>query len=433
MRFIADLHIHSRFSRATSKRITPTEIARFAKIKGLDVVGTGDFTHPQWLAEMREHTTEINDTGLFKLADRPASPQFLLTSEVCTIIDPVGASKQIHHVILTKGFDEATQINERLSQYGDLTIDGRPLLQMSAPHLVEEVMAVSKDNELIPAHVWTPWFSLFGDRSGYDRIEDCYQEMTRHIHALETGLSSDPPMNWRLSELDRFTLVSNSDCHSCWPWRIGREANVFELPEISYQEILDVLRKKDPKRFKYTIETNPAYGKYHWTGHRNCGVRLPPEEAVKSKTQCPVCRRKMTKGVEQRVEELSDRSRGFKPPLASGFIHLLPLSEIIVAVLDASSPAVQSVWSAYNQLVSHFGSEYAVLIDASPEELGKVTEAGIVDAVLKVRAGRAYVTPGYDGVYGELNLQKEKVDEESPHDEDMKTPQRNMTEWCSNL
>jgi uncharacterized protein (TIGR00375 family) len=434
MRVIADLHIHSRFSRATSKRITPSEIGRFAKIKGLDVVGTGDFTHPKWLAEMRECTTEINETGLFKLADGPVSPRFMLTSEVCTVTDPVGASKQIHHVILAKGFEEATQINERLSNYGDLTLDGRPLLQMSSPHLVEEVMTVSKDSELIPAHVWTPWFSLFGDRSGYDRIEDCYHEMTRHIHALETGLSSDPPMNWRLSELDQFTLVSNSDCHSCWPWRIGREANVFELPEISYRGILDVIRKKDPTRFKYTIETNPAYGKYHWTGHRNCGVRLPPAEAVKMKTQCPVCRRKMTKGVGQRIEELSDRPRGFKPPLASGFIHLLPLSEIIASVLNASSPAVQSVWSAYNRLVSYFGSEYAVLIDAPPEDLGNVTETGIADAILKVRAGRAYVTPGYDGVYGELNLHKEKVDEEEPpRDEDMKTPQRNMTEWCSNL
>ena len=434
MRVFADLHIHSRFSRATSKKITPSEIARFAKIKGIDVVGTGDFTHPQWLAEMRESLVKINDAGLFKLAESPVSPRFMLTGEVCTVTDPAGASKQIHHVILTRGFDEATQINERLSSHGDLALDGRPLLRMSAPQLVEEVMSVSRDNELIPAHVWTPWFSLFGDRSGYDRIEDCYQEMTKHIHALETGLSSDPPMNWRLSELDRFTLVSNSDCHSCWPWRIGREANVFELKEVTYREILDTLRKKDPKRLKYTIETNPAYGKYHWTGHRNCGVRMPPEEAAKSKTQCPVCRRKMTKGVEQRVQELSDRPHGFKPKAASGFIHLLPLSEIIASVLEASSPAVQSVWNEYNRLVSHFGNEYAVVIDASPEDLAKVAEANIVDAVLRVRAGKAHVIPGYDGVYGELNLCKEKSDEEAgSHVDEMQSPQRNMMEWCRHL
>jgi uncharacterized protein (TIGR00375 family) len=293
---------------------------------------------------------------------------------------------------------------------------------------VEEVMAVSAENEVIPAHAWTPWFSLFGAFSGFDRIEDCYQDMTKHIHALETGLSSDPPMNWRLSALDNFTLVSNSDSHSHWPWRIGREANVFNLAQVSYSEVVDAIRKKDPERFRFTIETDPAYGKYHWTGHRNCQVSLPPQEAIKFDNRCPVCRRKLTKGVEQRVEELADRPAGFKLPNAIGYMHLLPLSEIIVTVLGASSPSVQDVWAVYNSLIAKFGDEYTVLMDASKEEMAKIVDPKIAEAVLRVREGKAHVIPGYDGVYGQLNLLEEEKAEKTSV---ARIPQRSLTEWCS--
>jgi uncharacterized protein (TIGR00375 family) len=382
-----------------------TEIARFAKIKGLNLVGTGDFTHPKWLREIQETLTPEQSADLYKVAgNKDSQVRFMLTTEVCTIFNFENASKRIHHVILTPSVETAMQINEALRQYGDLDSDGRPMLNMTAPQLVEEVMAVSSENMVFPAHVWTPWFSVFGAFSGFDSIEECYQDMTKHIYALETGLSSDPPMNWRLSRLDRFALVSNSDCHSFWPWRIGREANVFELERMSYREVVDAVCSKDPARFKFTIETDPAYGKYHWTGHRNCNVSLSPQEAQKFGNICPVCRRKLTKGVEQRVEELADRPLDFKPENVPGFMQLLPLSEIIATVLGVDSPSAQAVWKIYNLLVGRFGDEYTVLIDAPKATLVEVVEAPIADAILKVRTGSARVIPGYDGVYGKLDL-----------------------------
>ncbi|MCJ7561233.1 endonuclease Q family protein, partial [Candidatus Bathyarchaeota archaeon] len=273
MRIIADLHIHSRYSRATSQQMSIAEIARFAKIKGLNLVGTGDFTHPKWLREIQVTLVPEPDTSLYKVAcNTDSSVRFMLTTEVSTIFNFNNEAKKVHHVILTPTMETAVQINDALRSYGDLDADGRPMLNMPAPNLVVEVMATSSDNMIFPAHAWTPWFSVFGAFSGFDSIEECYQDMTKHIHALETGLSSDPPMNWRLSKLDRFALVSNSDSHSFWPWRIGREANVFELERISYHEVVDAVRSKDSARFKFTIETDPAYGKYHWTGHRNCKV-----------------------------------------------------------------------------------------------------------------------------------------------------------------
>jgi uncharacterized protein (TIGR00375 family) len=381
------------------------EIARFAKIKGLNLVGTGDFTHPAWLKEIRETLEPESDTCLFRVAGKAdSSMRFMLTTEVCTIFNFENSVKKVHHVILTPSLDTAVQINEALGRYGDLSADGRPLLNMSAPQLVEEVMATSSENMVIPAHVWTPWFSVFGAFSGFDSIEDCYQDMAKHIHALETGLSSDPPMNWRLSRLDRFALVSNSDCHSFWPWRIGREANVFELERVSYREVLDAVCSKDPERFKFTIETDPAYGKYHWTGHRKCNVSLSPGEAQKFNNICPVCRRPLTKGVEQRIEELSDRSVNFVLGNSPGFMRLLPLSEIIATVLGASSPATQAVWKVYNLLVNKFGDEYTVLINVSKAALAQVVDEPIADAVVRVRNGSIRVVPGFDGVYGKLDL-----------------------------
>lgn len=416
MKVIADLHIHGRYSRATSQQMSLKEIARFAKIKGLNLVGTGDFTHPKWLSEIRETLVPDGATGLLRLADS-LEPQvyFMLSTEVCTVFNTVEEVKKVHHVILTSNLDIAEQINEALSRYGDLGADGRPLLNMTAAQLVEEVMAISGDNMVFPAHAWTPWFSILGAFSGFDSIEDCYEDMTKHVHALETGLSSDPPMNWRLSKLDKFTLLSNSDSHSFWPWRLGREANVFELEKISYKEVIDAVRCKDPARLKFTIETDPAYGKYHWTGHRGCNVSLPPQEARKLGNICPVCHRKLTKGVEQRVEELADRPADFKPAYTPGFIRLLPLSEIIATVLGGNSPSTQAVWKIYNALISHFGDEYKVLLDASEEALMEVADAAIARAVLQVRAGAVKVIPGYDGVYGKLILEEAALAEKARH------------------
>lgn len=415
MKVIADFHIHSRYSRATSEKMSIQEITRFAKMKGLNLLGTGDFTHPKWLEELKKDLIEIQDSNLYKSAKNPESPiYYMITGEVATIFPFEGSVKKIHHVILTPSMETAEQINDRLTPYGNLATDGRPTLNMTAPQLVEEIMQVSNENIVIPAHAWTPWFSLFGAFSGFNRMEDCYQDTTKHIYALETGLSSDPPMNWRLSSLDKYALVSNSDSHSHWPWRIGREANVFELEQVTYQNMVDAIRKKDPEHFKFTIETDPAYGKYHWTGHRNCKVSLSPQEAIKFGNRCPVCRRNLTKGVEQRVEELADRPVGFKPANAIGYMHLLPLSEIIATVLSVAYPSVQKVWDVYNTLVARFGDEYSVLIGASLDEMSKIVEPRIAEAIVRVREEKIKVSPGYDGVYGQLVLfeeQQEKIPE----------------------
>ncbi len=404
------------------------EIARFAKVKGLSLVGTGDFTHPRWLDEVKENLIPEADTGLYKVAKNPhLQVHFMVTTEVSTTFTINNESKKIHHVILTPSIEHAAQINDRLSKYGNLDSDGRPTLNMDAAHLVEEVMDASSDNVVFPAHAWTPWFSIFGAFSGFNSVEECYQDMTKHIHALETGLSSDPPMNWRLSALDKFTLVSNSDSHSFWPWRIGREANVFELDKLTYHELADAICSKDRRRFKLTIETEPAYGKYHWTGHRNCRVALSPLEAIRLGSICPVCRRKLTKGVEQRVEELADRPVGYRHEDSIGFMCLLPLSEIIAKVLGADSPSAQKVWGPYNRLIEAFGDEFRVLVDASRNGISQVAGDEIAEAIIKVRERRAKVIPGYDGVYGELMLSEDRLPADAlPR----RVQQSNLTDFC---
>jgi uncharacterized protein (TIGR00375 family) len=415
MKVIADFHIHSKYSRATSEQMDIDEIVRYAPVKGLNLVGTGDFTHAQWLKELKENLVSDEGTNLYRPLKAPNSAlRFMVTSEAATIFSYKEKSRKIHHLILTPSLETAVQISDRLSRYGSLVVDGRPVLNMSAATLVEEIMEASKESVVIPAHIWTPWFSLFGDLSGFDKIEDCYQDTTKHIFALETGLSSDPPMNWRLSALDRFTLVSNSDSHSSWPWRIGREANVFDLERLTYDEVIDAIRSKDPKRFLFTIETYPEYGKYHWTGHRNCKVSLSPEEVKKYGGICPVCHRKLAKGVAQRVDELADRPSDFRPEGVPGFMRLLPLSEVIQAVLGVAYPGVQKIWNVYNELVSKFGDEYTVLINTPFKELAEAVDPRVADAIIRVREERLKVIPGYDGVYGQIEIleeQKKKEDE----------------------
>ena len=404
LKIIADMHIHGKYSRATSEQMSLPSIAKFAKVKGLNLVGTGDFTHPLWLKEIKQTIIPDDESNLLKLSNEESPVRFVLQTEVCTIFDFKGESKKIHHVILTPTIESALQITERITNFGNLSSDGRPILNMSAPQLVEEVMAVSNDNMVFPAHAWTPWFSIFGAFSGFDTIEDCYQDMTKHIHAIETGLSSDPPMNWRLSKLDNYTLVSNSDCHSFWPWRIGREANVLELDHFTYKDVINAIRSNNPAHFKFTIETDPAYGKYHWTGHRYCKISFSPQDAIKFGNICPVCRKKLTKGVEQRVEELADRPANYERKDVPRFMRLLPLSEIISAVLGTESPSNRVVWKNYNLLVEKFGDEYTVLISTPLEALSSVVDFSIAQAIIKVRDGAAKVTPGYDGVYGQIAI-----------------------------
>lgn len=385
------------------------ELVHYSLIKGLNLVGTGDFTHPEWMKELRNSLGEILGTGLFKPTGQTNRHiYFLITCEVCTIFNYNERIKKIHHVIMTPSFEIAEQISDYLSKFGSLQADGRPQLKMTAAELVEEVINISRRNMVFPAHVWTPWFSLFGAFSGFDSLEDCYQDQSRHIFALETGLSSDPPMNWRLSALDKYTLLSNSDSHSPWPWRLGRETNVFELSTVTYDEVVDTIRKKDPKRFKFTIETNPAYGKYHWTGHRNCNVSLPPSEAIKLNNRCPVCNRKLTEGVEQRIEKLADRPPGFRPEGAIGFKHLLPLHEILASVLNIQTLSSVKIWDIYNALILRFGTEFNVLLEASFKELTQIVNPTIAEAIIRVRQDKVKIEPGYDGVYGKIKIFEEK-------------------------
>lgn len=414
MRTIADLHIHSRFSRATSPRMDLKEIARFAKIKGLNLVGSGDFTHPKWFEQIKNVLIPDPGTDLFRISENTEdSVHFMLTTEVCTIFTFENSVKKIHHVIFAPNLEVVAQINEVLKNFGNLDSDGRPILKMSAPELVEKIMAISNKNMIFPAHIWTPWFSVFGAFSGFNKIKDCYQDMTKHIYALETGLSSDPPMNWRLSGLDKFTLLSNSDCHSFWPWRIGREANVFDLERLMYGDVIDAIKNKESQRLKFTIETDPGYGKYHWTGHRKCNISLSTEQAERFNSICPVCRKKLTKGVEQRVNELADRPINYKPSNTPGFLRLLPLSDIITSVINAGSPSTQAVWKIYNSLVNSFENEYSVMIDIPEVDLQKVVDSKIVSAILKVRTGNFRVVPGFDGVYGELDLDSNNLEKKT--------------------
>jgi len=390
------------------------EIGRFAKIKGLNLVGSGDFTHPKWFEQIKNVLIPDPKTNLFSISENiEDSVRFMLTTEVCTIFTFENSVKKIHHVIFAPNLEVVKQINEVLKNFGNLDSDGRPILKMSAPELVEKIMAISNKNMIFPAHIWTPWFGVLGAFSGFNKIKDCYQDMTKHIYALETGLSSDPPMNWRLSGLDKFTLLSNSDCHSFWPWRIGREANVFDLQKLMYSEVIDAIKNKASQRLKFTIETDPGYGKYHWSGHRKCNISLPPKQAERFNSICPVCRKKLTKGVEQRVSELADRPINYKPSNTPGFLRLLPLSDIIASVINAGSPSTQAVWKIYNSLVNSFDNEYSVLIDIPEVDLLKVADSKIVSGILKVRTGNFRVIPGFDGVYGELDLDSTNLEKKS--------------------
>jgi uncharacterized protein (TIGR00375 family) len=324
----------------------------------------------------------------------------MVTGEVDAEFSWKEKARRIHLLVLCPNFEVAKQINDRISKYGDLNSDGRPKLKVTAAELTGIISEIDQWNEVIPAHAWTPFFSLFGSRSGFDRIEDCFQDQTHRIHAIETGLSSDPRMNWRLSCLDRLTLISNSDSHSPWPYRIGREANVLELSHVTYREIVDTVRKKDSERFVKTIETDPAYGKYHYTGHRTCNVVLSPTESSKCQKICPVCGRRLTVGVLDRVEELADRKDGFKPEGAIPYVSLIPLQEIISISLGMRDVFTKSVWDEYNRLLKRFPSELYVLLDASRAEISEVSGEKLSDAILRVRERRVKFMPGFDGVYG---------------------------------
>ncbi len=395
MRVIADLHLHSKYSRATSREMDVENMARWCKVKGITVVGTGDFTHPIWFRELKLKL-KPNDRGLYTFGGM----YFMLTVEVSNIYPQGGRLRKIHNVIFAPSLEIVERINAVLGRFGSLMADGRPTLTLPSSKLVEYVMEVSADCMIVPAHAWTPWFSLFGSNSGFDSLDECFGDQVKHIAAVETGLSSDPPMNWRLSQLDRTMLVSNSDAHS--PAKLGREANVFEA-EPDYFELMRILREKDTSKFLYTVEFFPEEGKYHYDGHRNCNTRLTPKESKALGDRCPVCKRPLTVGVMHRVEDLADREEGYVPAGAVPYRNLIPLEEIIAEAMGAQ-PGTGGVREEYFKLCARLGGEFAILLDVPLDELGKHTSARIVDALRRVREGRIEIKPGYDGTYGEIHI-----------------------------
>ena len=412
MRFIADFHIHSKFSRATSKEMEVETLARWAKKKGIALLGTGDFTHPTYFAELRSKLEPLGN-GLFKLRKGEQGVQYILTTEVCNIYSQGGKVRRIHNLIFAPSFEVAEAIRSKLGNLGKLSSDGRPIFSFTAKELAKIILDISADCLIIPAHAWTPWFSIFGANSGFDCIEECFGELSPHIHAIETGLSSDPEMNWRLSALDPITLISNSDAHS--PNRLGREANAFDAT-LDYHEIAETIRKKDRKKFLFTIEFFPEEGKYHYDGHRQCGVIYSPSQTKENAFLCPVCQKKLTIGVMHRVEELSDRRAGFIPKNAIPSIHLIPLEEIIAEALGVRV-GTKGVEAEYERLIERGGSEFRILLDATPDELASFAPPNVLDGIVRMRQGKVSIIPGHDGVYGKINLFPERKPEEEPKDQ----------------
>jgi len=399
MEFIGDFHLHSKYSRATSSQMVLENLDKWAKIKGITVLGTGDFTHPEWFRNLKGKL-EPAETGLFKLKDSDSPTRFILTTEISCVYSKLGRVRKIHILIFAPDFETVEKINTQLGWIGNLKADGRPTLGLDAKELLKIVLEISEDCLIVPCHVWTPWYSLFGSRSGFDSIEECFEDYTKYIYAVETGLSSDPAMNWRLSALDNITLISNSDAHS--PQKIGREANVFDT-ELNYFSIIETIKKKNPKKFLYTIEFYPQEGKYHYDGHRNCGISCSPQESKKYNNICPVCGKPLTIGVLSRVEELADRPEGFKPQGAIPFRSLIPLKEIIAEILGLGSET-KEVDTEYQNLIRRFGSEFNVLLNVSRQDLEVVTLPEIAEGIIRAREGKVYIEPGYDGVFGKIRI-----------------------------
>jgi uncharacterized protein (TIGR00375 family) len=362
-------------------------------------MGTGDFTHPKWFEEIKEKLSPA-ERGLFQLNNSDSGTRFILTSEISCIYSKGGKVRKIHIIVFAPSINTVEKINDKLNQIGNLKADGRPILGLSAKELARIVLETDENCLVVPAHAWTPWFSVFGSKSGFDSLEECFEEYAKYIYAIETGLSSDPAMNWRLSKLDKINLLSNSDAHSL-P-KIGREANIFET-ELSYEGIFNALKNKNPNKFLYTIEFFPEEGKYHYDGHRTCNVSLTPQQSKKYNNICPVCKKPLVIGVLNRVEELADRPEGFIPKNAIPFKSLIPLNEIIAESIGVTVLS-KEVTRHYNNLIKNLGSEFKILLESSREEIKKVSLPEIAEGVIKMRQGKVSIEPGYDGVYGKIKL-----------------------------
>jgi uncharacterized protein (TIGR00375 family) len=390
-------------------------LARWAKKKGITLLGTGDFTHPTYFAELRARLEPLGN-GLFKLKRGDAGVHYMLTTEVSNIYTQGGKVRRVHMLIFVPSFEVAEGIRSKLGNLGKLSSDGRPIFKFTAKELVRMMLDISPDCLVIPAHAWTPWFSIFGANSGFDSIEECFEEMTPYIHAIETGLSSDPEMNWRLSALDPITLISNSDAHS--PNRLGREANAFDC-ELNYREITEAIRKKDQRKILFTIEFFPEEGKYHYDGHRQCNVVFSPQQTKANQYLCPHCHKKLTVGVMHRVDELADRPEGFVPKNAIPSIHLIPLEEIISEAMGFRM-GTKAVDSEYDRLIEKGGSEFHILLEATLDQLASFVPERILEGIVLMRQGKVSILPGHDGTYGKINLFPEKKEGEESKKEQLK-------------
>lgn len=408
MRIIADLEIHSKYARAVSKDMTPENLALWAYYKGISVLGTGDFTHPLWFKELQKKL-EPAEAGLFVLKkqfipkgmDAKYMPRFLLSGEVSCIYSKNGRVRKIHHLIYAPSFSAAEKINARLSWIGNLKSDGRPILGLDSKELLKIVLE-QQNAALIPAHVWTPWFGIFGSKSGFNSLQECFEELTEHVFAIETGLSSDPPMNWRITWLDGVSIISSSDAHSL-P-KLGREACVFEC-ERSYEAIVATIKSKNPASFLHTIEFYPEEGMYHYSGHREHKISYSPAQEKAHKGICEICGRPVVTGVMTRIDELADASRpeGYDPGNRIPFKRLVPLQEIIAEAFD-QGVSTKKTQSTYHELIKTFRSEFTVLFDAPIPEIAAASTETVGEAVKRVREGKLHIEPGYDGVYGVIKI-----------------------------
>ena len=402
--FFVDLHVHSKYSRACSKQLDLEHLAACGAQKGLDIIASADITHPKWLSEIKEKLIEVTP-GIFALKKDGATMRFVLSTELSSIFSRDGKCYRMHYVIMFPSFLSVDRLVRKLLLLGvNVASDGRPILGIDPKEVLRMVLEVDEHAIFIPAHIWTPWFSVFGSHSGFESMEDAFGDLTPHIFAVETGLSSDPQMNWRLSQLDPFSLVSFSDAHSAQPHRVGREATVLKLEELSFLHIKKALDRKEKKNtIVRTIEFYPEEGKYHFDGHRICGVCLSPKESKKNKYMCPACGKGVTVGVMSRVEQLADRKIDFFDDTRPPFTKTVPLSEVIAAALK-TTPTTKKVNALYDVCIKEFGSEFALMLSDKP--VSHLPIPGVViHAIDAVRAGDVFVRPGYDGEYGVVSMQ----------------------------
>lgn len=407
MQFIVDFHIHSKYSRATSKQMDLEGIASGCRKKGIDIVTCADFTHPIWFRELKDKLTPAEEKGLYVLKAKTQNSKpirFILTTEISLIYKKGDRTRRLHLVVCAPDLETVAEINNRLGKRYNLKSDGRPILGLPADELARWLLKINPKIMIIPAHIWTPWFALFGSQSGFDSFEECFAEQAENIFAIETGLSSDPPMNWMVSQIDSRAIVSNSDAHGLE--NLGREANVFSGDKLDYALIYDCLRHQgrgEKLKLDYTIEFFPQEGKYHFDGHRACKVVMSPAEAIKRKNICPKCRKPMVLGVDHRVEELSDRNESYSAAKRIPFKYIIPLKEIVAAIIGVGK-ASKKVDDLYEKIIKVSGNEFNALLHFDLSELKGAVDDEVIDGIRSAREGRVEVSPGYDGEYGKVKV-----------------------------